>query len=34
MVMMTGIQNKKVETYAIVEAGADRNVVNDLINRL
>lgn len=31
---MTGTQNKNVETYAIVEAGADRNVINDLIGRL
>lgn len=34
MMMMTGIQNKNVETYAIVEAGADRNMINDLISRL
>lgn len=31
---MTGIQSKNVKTYAIVEAGADRNVINDLISRL
>lgn len=32
--MMTGIQSKNVETYAIVEAGADRNIINDLVSRL
>ena len=31
---MIGIQSKNVETYAIVEAGADRNIINDLVNRL
>jgi hypothetical protein len=34
MVMMTGTQSKNVETYAIVEAGADRNMINNLISRL
>lgn len=34
MVMMTGIQSKNVETYAIVEAGADRNKVEQLVKKL
>lgn len=34
MMTMTGTQSKNVETYAIVEAGADRNMINDLISRL
>jgi hypothetical protein len=32
--MMIGTQSKNVETYAIVETGADRNMINDLISRL
>ena len=34
MMTMIGIQSKNVETYAIVETGADRNMINDLIGRL
>lgn len=34
MVTMTGIQNKNVETYAIVEASADRNKVEKLVKKL
>ena len=34
MMKTIGIQSKNVETYAIVEAGADRNMINDLISRL
>ena len=34
MMKMIGIQSKNVETYAIVEAGTDRDTINDLISRL
>ena len=34
MMKMIGIQSKKVETYAIEEAGADRNKVEKLVKKL
>ena len=34
MVTMIGIQSKNVETYAIVEAGADRNKIEQLVKKL